>query len=230
MTRRKGNRYQNGDSVVMVTVRGNSKFNPKDPNWAGEEGGPGGPAIQLAKQFGEVGTVVANDSKGWSVKWKSVGVDYLPWGNKRRSIPLYKHQPKFSFVNKGPQLELIYLRGMKGLSEEQKMVAQNYVDRGSKGEPRSQMLQYYTGYAASVRPGGKGDYIQMTPQQRYNVDPMQKDPVYNGPNGEILVSGVQWRSFNPSVGEVLYIGRLGNRPSGWEKQFEALKAQALQQP
>jgi hypothetical protein len=229
MVRRKGDRYSSGDQVALVTLRGNSRFNASDPKWSGEEGGPGGPVIQLEPFFGQTGQVVKTDSKGCTVKWGSQ-MAYLPWGQKSRGIPLYKHMPKFNFVNKGPQLEMIYIRGQKGLSEEQKVVATNYVGRAKGSEPRAEMLQYYTGYGHALRQGKNGYYLQMTPQQRYNVDPMQVDPQTNGPNGEILVKGVQWRSFNPASGECLYIGRLGSRPSGWEKQFAAIKAQALQQP
>jgi hypothetical protein len=95
--------------------------------------------------------------------------------------------------------------------EEQQQIAAEYIARGAeKGQKRS--LNYYSGYVSAGGTGKNGFYMRVMSQQRYSGDPCDQ---FFG-----------FRSFNPTEGQVLYIGKRGQRPKGWEAELESLRAGA----
>ncbi|KKR25632.1 MAG: hypothetical protein UT58_C0040G0007, partial [Microgenomates group bacterium GW2011_GWC1_39_7b] len=152
------------------------------------------------------------DATGTSVTIRTKDKTELlcPWGQKPKGIPLYKYFEPSLIQAKTPPLEIVYLAGLEA-DDEQKVVAQNYIARGeAKGEKRS--LNYYSGFSYGYRFGQNGMYFEVLAQQRFQMDGTTcgKRPSY----------GV--RSFNPSLGQVLYIGTIGKRPHEWKDELEAL--------
>lgn len=93
--------------------------------------------------------------------------------------------------------------------EEQKQLAAEYISRGEdKNQKRS--LNYYSGYVSAGGTGKNGFYMRIIAQQRYSGDPCDQFFGY--------------RSFNPTKGQVLYIGKRGQRPKGWEVELESIRA------
>ena len=96
---------------------------------------------------------------------------------------------------------------------EQKQIAAEYIERGeAKGQKRS--LNYYSGFVLHGANGRNGFYFRVMAQQRLSGDPC--DETY----------GI--RGFNPTDGQVLYIGIRGRgRPRGWEIEWAEMKEAAM---
>jgi hypothetical protein len=105
--------------------------------------------------------------------------------------------------------EIIYKAGNKP-TPDQVYQAEVYSRGARPGETRS--LQYYSGSVHSGSTNKAGQYyFTCLPQQRMTIDPAQ-------------YRSYDWRTFNPSVGELHYIGVMGRRPSNWTRELEAMKA------
>lgn len=163
-------------------------------------------SIATYKEFdGKVGTVTGSEGDDVLVKLDSGPRDPVRFANgmKPRGVGIYKYVPP-QVVKNVPKVELIYIAG-KPPKAEQVVVVEVYLSRG-RSEKRS--ANYYTGYVTGANEAkGGGWYFRMPPQQR-------------GGEGE---AGFQWRSFNPALGEVKYIGIMGKRPSDWKKELDALR-------
>jgi hypothetical protein len=152
---------------------------------------------------GKVGEVIDTDSTGATVKFKSGGEGVFPDAQKLRGVGIYKYTPPF-VMQGSPALEMVYLAEEKEIRDEQKVIVDRYL---SNGKTQTRSGNYYSGYAftASVNQGGQV-YFSVFPQQRVEVDPESE-------------SGFLPRSFNPTKGQVLYMGLLGKRPVGWKDQW-----------
>lgn len=107
-----------------------------------------------------------------------------------------------SVVNERPAgraaVEVIYLsdKNAPAPSKSQIQTVLDYVEKGeAKGEKRNR--SYYSGLALKQAEGKKGYYFTIFAQGRDTFP----------------------RSINPKKGTVLYIGRLGGRPGGWQGEF-----------
>ena len=159
------------------------------------------------EQFnGKIGTVVDTDGNDVMVAFKGQPAPIrFPDGLKRRGVGIYKYTPPFE-IEGSQKIEMIYMAGGKP-SEDAKATVEVYSGRGGQSEQRS--ANYYTGHVTSARTGGKGWYFQAIPQQRLRVDPAAQ-------------GGYQFRTFNPAVGQVMYVGIFGKRPSNWKAELEGI--------
>lgn len=111
---------------------------------------------------------------------------------------LYRWTWKSDFIEstEGKQVlfELVYKRAGQTIDTRRIEVIQDYVDRGNQqGENRSNV--YYSGYIAKFAYNKQGEmYFSMGMQQRDTPT-----------------------TINPTKGELLYIGVMGKRPSGWKQ-------------
>jgi len=136
-------------------------------------------------------------------------------GTKGSKVGLYRHTPAAAATSNGEPgedgdrsraskiFEVVYFskKGGPPPSADNLKLVQDYVDRGSdKGEERSRI--YYTGLVLKTQDAKSGAvkdwYFSLFPQQRATYP----------------------RSMNPTTGQVLYLGRLRKRPSGWEKEYD----------
>jgi ribosomal protein L21E len=197
--KREGARFQVGDRVQV------KKDKHKDEATSG-------PYIEFN---GKIGTVVGVDGLDALVKMDSGPSEPVRFVGalKPRGVGLFKYTP--AFVMEGSvAIEMVYYMDAEAdVKEEQAVVVNQYMNRARQGEKRS--MNYYTGHLFNARLNQAGQvYFQMFPQQRVEVDPESE-------------AGFLARSFNPSKGKVLYIGRLNtDRPSGWEGELEKMRATA----
>ena len=106
---------------------------------------------------------------------------------------------------------MVYYRDPESkVTPQQQIAVDVYMDNSGRAERRSP--NYYSGYPVFSSIGSKGFYFTMLAQQRDTVDVADRR---NAPRG-----------FNPKSGKVLYIGQMGQRPSGWEAELEQIKADA----
>jgi len=162
---------------------------------------------------GKVGVVVGVEGMAVFVQFKSGQPVQFPDGMKPRGIGLYKYTP--AFVMQGSKkIEIIYFAGGKP-TKDQQVAVQQYMGRGRSV---AKSANYYTGHAFSARYAKDGTvYFQLFPQQRRQVDP-QKGP---------SEAGYAVRSFNPSKGQVHYLGIFGKRPRGWEQELDDMRAGSM---
>jgi len=160
-------------------------------------------AAVYEKFHGKVGEVIEADSTGVTVKFKTGGEGVFPDAQKLRGVGIYKYLPPF-VVQGSPAMEMVYLAEEKEINDEQKVIVDKYL---SNGRTQARSGNYYSGFAfsASVNQGGQV-YFSVFPQQRVEVDPESE-------------RGFLPRSFNPTKGQVVYMGLLGKRPLGWDKQW-----------
>lgn len=135
----------------------------------------------------------------------------FPNAQRSRGVGMYKATDYSNMKGYGP-IEIIYKADPSSRPpKEQKDIAAEYIARGeSRGVTRS--LNYYSGWVFIAAKGSNGFYFSILAQQRASQD--------------ACAEGFPFRSFNPGKAEVLYIGRLGNRPRGWEKDWEAMQIAA----
>jgi ribosomal protein L21E len=197
--KREGPRFQTGDRVQV------KKDKHKDEATSG-------PYIEFN---GKIGTVVGVDEQDALVKMDSGPSEPVRFVGalKPRGVGLFKYTPAFVLEGSAAVEMVYYMDAEADVKEEQAVVVEQYMNRARKGERRS--MNYYTGHLFNARLNQAGQvYFQMFPQQRVEVDPESE-------------AGFLARSFNPSRGKVLYIGRLNtDRPSGWEKELEEMRAAA----
>jgi len=195
--KREGPRFQPGDRVKV------QKDKHKDEATSG-------PYIEFN---GKIGTVVTTDGQDALVKMDSGPSEPVRFMGalKPRGVGLFKYTPPF-VMEGSVAVEMIYFRDADAdVKEEQAVVVEQYMGRARKGEKRS--MNYYTGHLFNARLNQSGlVYFQMFPQQRVSVDPE---------------AGFEPRSFSPTTGKVLYIGRdQRDRPTGWEKELAEMRAKA----
>lgn len=197
--KREGARFQAGDRVQV------KKDKHKDEATSG-------PYIEFN---GKIGTVVGVDGQDALVKMDSGPSEPVRFVGalKPRGVGLFKYTPAFVMEGSVAVEMVYYMDAEADVKEEQAVVVEQYMSRARQGEKRS--MNYYTGHLFNARLNQAGQvYFQMFPQQRVEVDPESE-------------AGFLARSFNPSKGKVLYIGRLNtDRPSGWEKELADMRAKA----
>jgi len=157
---------------------------------------------------GKIGTVVDTDGMDALVEFKGERAPVRFEGAlKNRGVGIYKYTPPFTITGSS-KIEMIYNAGGSSTSDA-KIVVDAYKGRARGTEKRA--ANYYTGYVVSSAMGKKGFYFMGFPQQRMEV----------GTDG-----GFRPRSFNPSMGEVLYIGVFNSRPGRWKEELKQLDAAA----
>lgn len=197
--KREGPRFQPGDRVQV------KKDKHKDEATSG-------PYIEFN---GKIGTVVTVEGQDALVKMDSGPSEPVRFigALKPRGVGLFKYTPAFVMEGSVAVEMVYYMDAEADVKEEQAVVVEQYMGRARQGEKRS--MNYYTGHLFNARLNQAGQvYFQMFPQQRVEVDPESE-------------GGFLARSFNPSKGKVLYIGRLNtDRPTGWEKELADMRAKA----
>lgn len=196
-TKRTGPRWQVGDMVRIDASK------HKDSA-----------TIEFYKPYhGQIGTVtVAGGHRGdpITVRMERGGTVEFPNAEQARGVGVMKYSPPFDMTGYGP-IEMVYMAGGK-VKDEQKLIVESYLARARPGETRA--ANYYSGYVFSASTGKNGYYFTMLPQQRIHFDPA-------------LAHTYEWRTFNPNVGQVVYLGRLGKRPSGWKDELDNMRAGAV---
>jgi len=161
-----------------------------------------------------IGIVVddGGGQKGAPVTVKFGGEEVVfPNAQRSRGVGMYKATDYSNMKGYGP-IEIIYKADPSSRPpREQKAIAAEYIARGeSRGVKRS--LNYYSGWVFIAAKGGNGFYFSILAQQRASQD--------------ACAEGFPFRSFNPGKAEVLYIGKLGKRPRGWETEWTAIQEAA----
>jgi len=198
--KRQGPRWQVGD---RVRVKASSHKNPETAEVYLQYDGKIGTVVQASASKHDGGDIVVDLDGGPS------GVVF-PGAEAYRGVGLSTYNPPK--VSKGsPMVEIIYKAGKKP-TPDQVVQAQNYMAGGRPGETR--IGQYYSGSVHKAAINAKGQYyFTALPQQRMTLDPAQ-------------FRSYDWRSFNPSIGKVFYIGIMGRRPSNWQRELEGMRAEA----
>lgn len=156
---------------------------------------------------GKVGTVTEADGMDALVAFQGVPAAVrFPGAQESRGVGIYKYTAPYE-IKGSAKIEMIYFAGGKP-TEDAKIVVDAYLARGKKTEQRS--ANYYTGHIIFASTGANGYYFRGFPQQRMQVDPQSE-------------GGFQARTFNPSLGEVYYIGVFGTgRPPHWKDELAKL--------
>lgn len=160
----------------------------------------------------KLGTVVATDSNGATVQFKSGTPVHFPDAQSRKGVGIYKWIKPFDMQG-SKKLEIIYEAG-KPAKADRIVVVEQYLSRG-KSEPRK--VPYFTGHVFTARFNKSGGiYFTVLPQQRLHVDP----------RGQSTEAGFDATSINPDVGTLYYLGIFGKRPQGWETELESMRQNA----
>ena len=167
------------------------------------------------EQFhGKIGVVTDADATGVAVKFKSGGEGVFPDAQKPRGVGILKYNPPF-VMEGSPKMEIVYLAKSGSVPDAQEIIVTKYL-AGGKSEQRSG--NYFSGYAFSAHTNKANQvYFSLSTQQRIEVDPEME-------------GGYLPRSFNPTDGQVVYMGKLGKRPNGWDEAWAAQQAQAQAAP
>lgn len=193
--KRQGPRFQVGDRVEIMVAK------HKDAASAG-----------TYQEFdGKIGTVTDVDGMDALVKLDSGPSTPVRFPNAQKAsgVGIMKYTEPFVLEGSKP-IEMIYFAG-GDVKDDQKIVVDTYMDKGRPGEQRS--ANFYTGSVFNARLNQKNEvYFQLFPQQRMRIDPKAE-------------GGFQARSFNPSLGQLLYIGLQGRRPSHWKQELGEMKEQ-----
>lgn len=157
----------------------------------------------------KIGTITEIDGSDVLVAFKGEPAPVrFPDANKPMGVGMYAYTEPFSIPG-AHHVEIVYISGTPSSSDAQ-VVVDHYMSKSRPGEKRN--MQYYTGYVSDASIGQKGYYFRLYSQQR--VDPNIED------------GGSRPRTFNPSLGEVYYIGVVGKRPKGWKDEIEKIEEAA----
>ena len=154
---------------------------------------------------GKIGTVTETQGQDALVSFNGKPPVRFPGALAPRGVGIYKYSKPYT-IKGSAKIEMIYKAGEKS-TPDAKVVVDAYIGRGRPLERRS--ANYYTGYVVMAAIGKKGWYFRGFPQQRMVVDP----------NSD---AGYAARSFNPSLGEIFYIGIFGKRPARWKAELESI--------
>lgn len=154
-----------------------------------------------------VGFIVDKNSSGVTVQFyrkdtdqpENGSVAFFEGDKSGKATGLYRWTPKADYqegaVGKKILIEMVYLRGGTQAPPQRDIDAlQRYIEKGmERGEHRSDI--YYTGYVGKFAYNKAGQvYFTLSSQQRDRPT-----------------------TINPAKGDVLYIGMMGRRPSGWKR-------------
>jgi hypothetical protein len=160
------------------------------------------------KQYGSVEAV---DSEGCAVRFNNGQIVRFDGTKPGKTMGIYrgspvKDEPTEQTGKRIALVEFIYLRDKNAKPPSKSRVEdiQEYVELGiAKGEKRNRV--YYSGIPKVLKETKSGDIIlSVRAQQR----------------------GAKWVSINPKKGKLLYMGKLGNRPGGWQSQWDKMMADA----
>jgi len=155
---------------------------------------------------GKTGTVTEVDGMDAMVAFKGERADVrFPGAQATRGVGIYKYTKPYTITGSA-KIEMIYNAGGKS-TPDAVVTVDAYVGRGSGTEKRS--ANYYTGHVTFAAMGGKGWYFKGFPQQRMEINPQSE-------------AGYQARTFNPALGQVLYIGIFNSRPSTWKSELKKM--------
>lgn len=158
---------------------------------------------------GKTGTVVGTEGQDAMVSFNGKPDVRFPGALTSRGVGIYKYTKAYTITGSA-KIEMIYNAAGKSTSDA-KVTVDAYVGRARGTEKRS--ANYYTGHVIFASVGSKGFYFRGFPQQRMDVDP----------NSE---AGYQARTFNPSLGQVLYIGVFNSRPAKWKAELKKMDSLA----
>ena len=155
----------------------------------------------------KVGTVTSTDGMDVLVAFDGTPAPVrFPGGLEPRGVGLYKYRGEYELKGSG-KIEMVYFAGGKPTTDAV-VIVEAYIARAKQMEKRS--ANYYTGHVVFASTGANGYYFRGFPQQRMQVDPNSEE-------------GFQARTFNPSLGDVYYIGLFGTgRPSKWKDELADL--------
>jgi hypothetical protein len=172
-----------------------------------------GHTMDIYKKFDQkVGTVVKTPREDSSLSDDSDHGDALvqfgsgapvriPDAMKARGVGIYKDDSSYDMKSSGRMLEMIYFSSKeRPPTQEAMQEVENYIERGDQvGEDR--VPYYYSGVPQMAAYSKQGNfYFKINPQQRTS----------------------KWRAYSPKKGTLLYLGVMGSRPSGWEREYEKL--------
>ncbi len=160
----------------------------------------------------KIGTCVGSDGDDLllAIKGEPAPIRFEQ-GMKARGVGVYKYTGAYTITGSAG-MEMLYFAGGKSTSDT-KIVVDAYIGRGGKKEKRS--ANYYSGHVVLASTGSKGYYFRGFPQQRMAV-----------PGKTCAGDSFFPRSFNPSVGQVFYMGVQGHRPAKWKDDLAQLDKQA----
>lgn len=150
---------------------------------------------------GEAGTVVEVTSTGLVVRFLVRGgrQDVEFEGKKAgKATGLYRHSTEDAMdaLSKSVMVEVVYVKDKSAPPKVDKL-RQEEVDAYLQRQ-KGRDSRYYTGPVSSAAKNKAGQvYLSFKPQQRAG-----------------------WANINPSKGQVLYIGKMGKRPGGWQSDLE----------
>jgi hypothetical protein len=158
----------------------------------------------------EYGNVEAVDSEGVAVRFDDGQIVRFDGTKPGKAMGLYRGSPvqEPEEGRRMPLVEFIYIRD-KNANPPSKSRTQEiieYVEKGEiKGEKRNRI--YYSGMPMKLSTNKAGQvYCSIRAAQRE----------------------MGWVSINPAKGELLYLGKLGNRPGGWKSDWEKMEAEAAE--
>ena len=205
--RRSGPRYQPGDKVVVDKTKHNlKKFDT--------------PELRAVydKYHRKTGVVQKVDSTSLSVWVRLDGVSgdvMFPGALSKSRIGLMKFSPPYDASPKvKTHTEIVYFAGGKSQSDDQMHSVQLYIDRGEASKTEQRSMNRYSGYIYAALISSKGPLVRMGAQQRMRIVDGQP------------MDGHDWRSFSANTGSFFYIGKVGQRPSGWKEELASQREQA----
>ncbi len=156
----------------------------------------------------EVGNVVKVQGKDVEVHFPHSGKTVvLQNANVPSGGGLFRHS-ELTVPEGAARFEMVYTPDPEAASsDDQRIVVELYIQRGMDRGDDKRHVSYYSGYAYFGRVTSAGGWILVAgPHQR--MDPSGRQQV---------------RSFNPDKGHVHYLGLLGHRPSGWQRELEQFR-------
>ena len=191
-----GPRFVPGDLVSI------EKDKHKDPETLGP----------YALWNGKIGVVESTDGLDALVSFKGMSAPVrFPNALKRMGVGIYSYTPPFSPKGSAAIEVIAFADPSAKKTDEQKMVVDFYLSKGKK-ETRSP--NYYSGFVGSAKMSKEGGwYFTMFPQQRMATDPDSE-------------KGYRPTTLNPAKTQILYIGLLGKRPTGWKEEWKEMKSSA----
>lgn len=161
-----------------------------------------------AKYDKEYGNVEAVDSDGVAVRFDDGQIVRFDGTKPGKGMGLYRGSPvqEPEDGRRMPLVEFIYLRDKNAKAPSKSRVQDiiDYVDKGEvRGEKRNRI--YYSGMPMKLTTNKAG-------QVYCSIRASQRD--------------MGWVAINPQKGELLYLGKLGNRPGGWKGEWDKMEAEA----
>jgi len=123
-----------------------------------------------------------------------------------KAIGLYRGTPATAAPTGKTEIEVVYIKDKeaKPPTLTQKEQVQDYLERGRQ-QSQDRHMNYYSGLALKQSEGKNGYYFTIFSRQRDRFP----------------------RAMNPQKGTLLYVGRQGGRPGGWQQELAEFRAALL---